>query len=129
MAIKTLDEFLATIPAVENRQRMVEVLDWVQQQYPELELRLAWNQPMFTHHGTFIIGFSVAAKHIAMAPEQATMAHFAPVLEERGADYGKMLVRQPWNQPFDFDLAAMFIDYQLATKAAVTSFWRPKAAE
>lgn len=36
MAIKTLDEFLATIPDNDNRARMVEVLDWVAQHYPEL---------------------------------------------------------------------------------------------
>lgn len=51
MAIKTLDEFLATIPNANNRARMVEVLDWVAQHYPELELRIAWNQSIFTHHG------------------------------------------------------------------------------
>ena len=68
MAIKTLDEFLATIPNDDNRARMVEVLDWVTQHYPELELRIAWNQPMFTHHGTFIFGFSAGSKHMAMVP-------------------------------------------------------------
>ena len=51
MAISRLDEFLATIPDDDNRERMVEMLDWVAQHYPELELRIAWNQPMFTHHG------------------------------------------------------------------------------
>ena len=35
---------------------MVEVLDWVAQHYPELELRIARNQTMFTHHGRYIIG-------------------------------------------------------------------------
>lgn len=35
---------------------MAEVLDWVAEHYPELELRIAWNQPLFTHHGTYIIG-------------------------------------------------------------------------
>ena len=47
MAIKTLDEFLATIPNDDNRARMVEVLNWVAEHYPELELRVAWNQPMW----------------------------------------------------------------------------------
>ena len=47
---------------------MVEVLNWVVQNYPELELRIAWNQPMFTDHGTYIIGFSAASKHMAMPP-------------------------------------------------------------
>ena len=30
---------------------------------------------MFTHHGTYIIGFSAASKHMAMAPERATAIH------------------------------------------------------
>ena len=58
MAISTLDEHLETIPNDDNRARMVEVLTWVAERYPELEPRIAWNQPMFTHHGTYIIGFS-----------------------------------------------------------------------
>ena len=72
LAIKTLDEFLATIPDDDNRERMVEVLDWAAQHYPELELRIAWNQPMFTHRGTYIIEFSAASKHMAMALERST---------------------------------------------------------
>lgn len=68
MAISPLDEYLETIPNDDNRARMVEVLNWVVQNYPELELRIAWNQPMFTHHGTYIIGFSAASKHMAMPP-------------------------------------------------------------
>ncbi len=52
MAIKTLDEYLATIPNDDNRARMVQVLNWIAEHYPELELRIAWNQSMFTHDGT-----------------------------------------------------------------------------
>lgn len=68
MAIKTLDEYLATIPNDDNRARTVEVLDWVSHIFPELELRIAWNQAMFIHHGTYIIGFSAASKHMAVPP-------------------------------------------------------------
>ncbi|MDO5049392.1 MAG: iron chaperone [Actinomycetaceae bacterium] len=128
MAIKTLDEYLQTIPDADNRERMVSVLDWVKETYPDLELRIAWNQPMYTHHGTYIIGFSAAAKHMAMSPEREPMIHFEDVLKDRGVSYGTMLVRQPWNKPFDFELAKLFIDYQLETKADVTTFWRPKEA-
>lgn len=126
MAIKTLDEFLATIPNEDNRARMVTVLDWVQHIYPELELRIAWNQPMFTHHGTFIIGFSAASKHMAMAPERHTMIHFENTMEQRGTNRGKMFARQPWDKPFDYDLAALLIDYQIETKKHVNTFWMPK---
>ena len=129
MAIKTLDEFLATIPNADNRARMVEVLVWVAQHYPELELRIAWNQPMFTHNRTYIIGFSTASKHMAMAPERATMIRFEPVMRERGTDFGKMFARQPWNKPVDYELLVAFIQHQLAEKHDVTSFWRPKEHE
>lgn len=126
IAIKTLDEFLATIPRADNRARMVEVLGWVAQHYPELELRIAWNQPMFTHHGTYIIGFSAASKHMAMAPERATMICFKPVMREGSTDFGTMLACQPWNKPFDHELLDAFIQHQLAEKQDVTSFWCPK---
>ena len=71
---------------------------------------------MFTHHGTYIIGFSAASKHMTMAPERATMIRFEPVMRERGTDFGKMFARQPWNKPFDHELLNAFIQYQLAEK-------------
>ena len=114
MAIKTLDEYLATITNDDNRARMVEVLKWVAERYPELELRIAWNQPMFTHHATYIIGFSAASKHMAMAPERATMIRFEPVMRERGTDFSKKFARQPWNKPFDYELLDTLIQNQLA---------------
>ena len=129
MAISTLDEYLETIPNDDNRARMVDVLVWVGLTYPELELRIAWNQPMFTHHGTYIIGFSAASKHMAMAPERATMIRFEQVMRERGTDFGKMFARQPWNKPFDYELLDAFIQHQLAEKQDITSFWRPKEHE
>lgn len=129
MAIKTLVEFLATIPNDDNRAQILDVLVWVGLTYPELELRIAWNQPMFTHHGTYIIGFSAASKHMAMAPERATMIRFEPIMRERGTDFGEMFARQPWNKPFDYELLDAFIQHQLAEKQDITSFWRPKEHE
>ena len=129
MAIKTLVEFLATIPNDDNRAQILDVLVWVGLTYPEMELRIAWNQPMFTHHGTYIIGFSAASKHMAMAPERATMIRFEPIMRERGTDFGEMFARQPWNKPFDYELLDAFIQHQLAEKQDITSFWRPKEHE
>ena len=129
MAIKTLDEYLETITNEDNRARMVDVLVWVGLTYPELELRIAWNQPMFTHHGTYIIGFSASSKHMAMAPERATMIRFEQVMRECGTDFGKMFARQPWNEPFDYELLDAFIQHQLAEKQDITSFWHPKEHE
>lgn len=129
MAISPLDEYLETIPDDDNRERMVDVLVWVGLTYPELELRIEWNQPMFTHHGTYIIGFSAASKHMTMAPERAAMIRFEQVMRERGTDFSTMLARQPWNRPFDYELLDAFIQHQLAEKQDITSFWRPKEHE
>ncbi len=121
MAIKTLDEYLETIPNDDNRARMVDVLVWVGLTYPELELRIAWNQPMFTHHGTYIIGFSAASKHMAMVPERATMIRFEPVMRERGTDFDTVFTRQPWNKPINYELLDTFIQHQIADKQDATS--------
>lgn len=129
MAIKTLDEYVATIHDDDNRARMVDVLVWVGLTYPALELRIAGNQPMFTHHGTYIIGFSAASTHMAMAPERATMIRFEQVMRERGTDFGTMLTHQPWTKPFDYELLDAFIQHQLEEKQDITSFWRPKEHE
>ena len=106
---------------------MVDALVWVGLTYPELELRIAWNQPMFTHHGTYMIGFSAASKHMAMASECATMIRLEPVMRERGTDFGTKLARQPWNKPFAYELLDGFIRHQLTDKRHVTSFWRAKS--
>lgn len=125
MAITTLPEFLGSVPAGPKRERITEVLDWVQAAYPSLELRIAWSAPMFTHHGTFIIGFSAAQNHMSVSSEAAAMEHFAHYMQERGTDRTAMLVRQPWSAPVDYELLATLIDYQIETKEHVTSFWRP----
>ena len=73
---------------------------------------------MFTHHGTYIIGFSAASKHMAMVPERATMIRFEPVMRERDTDFDTMLARQPWSKPFDYELLDAFIQDQLTEKQA-----------
>ena len=76
------------------------------------------------HHGTNIIGFSATSKHMAMAPERATMIRFESVMRARGTDFGTMLARQPWNKPFGYELLDAFIRHQLTDKRHVTSFRR-----
>jgi uncharacterized protein YdhG (YjbR/CyaY superfamily) len=39
-----------------------------------LKEEIKWNQPMFSDHGTFIIGFSIAKEHIAVAPEAVVIS-------------------------------------------------------
>lgn len=75
--MELFDEYLERIGDPRHRARIQEVLAWVAETFPELTPRIAWSQPMFTHHGTFIIGFSTAKNHLAIAPERAGLERFS----------------------------------------------------
>ncbi|WP_238652850.1 iron chaperone [Paenibacillus piscarius] len=117
-------EYLAKIDNPVHRTTVEEVLAWVMQEFPQLEPKIAWNQPMFTDHGTYIIGFSVAKGHMAVAPEKAGMDHFAEVLKQSGVDHTKLLIRMKWTSPVDYGLLRQLIGYNITDKADCTTFWR-----
>ncbi|WNS44691.1 iron chaperone [Paenibacillus sp. MMS20-IR301] len=118
------EEYLAKIDNPVHRAELEEVLAWVLEQFPDLAPRIAWNQPMFTHHGTYIIGFSVAKPHMAVAPEKAGMDHFADKLKLAGLDHTKLLIRMKWSNPVNYGLLREIIEYNIADKADCTTFWR-----
>ena len=122
--METFAEYLDTLTEPEHRARMEEVLNWVKREFPHLDERIAWNQPMFTYHGTYIIGFSVAKKHMAVAPEREGILHFSEAIKEAGYEHTKMLVRIPWNKPVDYELLRRMIAFNIEEKKGYTSFWR-----
>lgn len=108
----------------EHRVQAEKVLSWVHTTYPNLGVRIAWNQPMFTQQGTFILGFSFAQKHFSVAPERAAMEHFEELLDQRNISHGTNLFRLSWGEPVPYDLLAEVIDYNCQDKEGATSFWR-----
>jgi len=117
-------EFLAKIDDPIHRERMEEIFEWITNKYPNLEKVIKWNQPMFTDHGTFIIGFSVSKKHIAVAPESVTITHVEDDIVKAGYDYTKEIIRIPWNKTVDYHLLEKMIDFNIKDKANCTTFWR-----
>ena len=117
-------EFLARIEQPEQRARTAQVLAWVASTFPHLMPKIAWNQPMFTDHGTFIVGFSVAKQHLAVTPEQAGITHFSAAIIKAGYEHSKMLLRIRWDQPVHFQLLEEMIAFNIREKAGCTSFWR-----
>ena len=117
-------EFLSAIEDPQQRARTEEVLSWVLKRFPQLVPRIAWNQPMFTDHGTFIIGFSVAKHHLAVSPEKAGIDHFSDEIRQAGYEHSKMLMRLPWDRPVDFSLLEKMIEFNMADKAGSKLFWR-----
>lgn len=117
-------EYLANIDNPQHRERTEEVLAWVATEFSNLEPKIAWNQPMFTDHGTFIIGFSVAKNHLAVAPESAGVNHFSDEIVQAGYDHGKNLIRIKWDSPVNFSLLKKIIDFNILDKADCSTFWR-----
>ncbi|EEG79089.1 iron chaperone [Dethiobacter alkaliphilus] len=116
-------EYLARIDNPQHRARMEEVLRWVTKKFPQLRPKIAWNQPMFTDHGTFIIGFSVAKYHLAVAPERAGINHFSDEIVKAGYDHTKELIRIKWDNSVDFSLLEK-IRFNILDKADCSTFWR-----
>lgn len=122
--MEVFKEYLLNIAAEQHRERMEEVLSWVSSDFPGLVPRIAWNQPMFTDHGTFIIGFSAAKHHMAAAPERAAITTFSEKIKEAGYVHSKELIRFPWNIPVDFALLSKIIEFNIMDKADRRNFWR-----
>jgi uncharacterized protein YdhG (YjbR/CyaY superfamily) len=103
---------------------MEEVLAWVFGRFPDLMPKVGWNQPMFTDHGTYIIGFSVSKQHLAVAPEKAGIARFSDDIVKAGYDHTQQLMRIKWGSPVEYSLLEQMIEYNIQDKADCATFWR-----
>ncbi|MDF2484362.1 MAG: hypothetical protein K0R46_530 [Herbinix sp.] len=122
--MEAFEEYLASIQNPQNRAKIEEILNWVIDKFPNLATRIAWNQPMFIDHDTFIIAFSVAKQHFAVAPERAGINHFADEIVKAGYEYTKELIRIRWDSPVDYSLLEKIIEFNILDKKECTTFWR-----
>lgn len=117
-------DYLSAIKDVEQRERLREVLNWIIDKFPSLKTKIAWNQPMFTDHGTFIIGFSVSKQHFAVSPEVKGIDEFSDDIVKSGYSHGKNIFRIKWDDPVDYKLLERMIQYNIDDKRECTAFWR-----
>lgn len=122
--MEVFNEYLSSIHNVEQRARVEKILHWVSGRFPTMEPRVAWNQPMFIDHGTFIIGFSVSKQHVAIAPEKAGMEHFTAEIEKSGYGQSTHLFRIKWSDTIDYSLLERIIAYNREDKSDYSAFWR-----
>lgn len=123
-SMETFEDFLTKIDVPENQKRTEEVLTWIAEEFDQLNQEIKWNQPMFTDHGTYIIGFSVAKKHLAVAPEKVAITHFKDEIKKAGFEHTEQLIRMPWNKPIDFELLKKIVVFNIEDKKECTTFWR-----
>lgn len=122
--METFDEYLSHIDNLQHRERMEGIFFWITERFPDLSKKIAWNQPMFTDHGTFIIGFSIAKHHMAVAPERAGIIRFSNEIKQSGYEHTNELMRIRWDSPVDFALLEKMIQFNILEKADCSTFWR-----
>lgn len=119
-----LTEYLAKVDNHDHQTVMKNIFTWISDNYPELVPVIKWNQPMFTHKGTFIMGFSLSKKHFSMTPETKTIELFEEDITASGYSYTKNIIRIEWNQPINYDLLKKMIDFNIVDKAGYKKFFR-----
>lgn len=124
--MEEFQKYLIGIDDLQHQDRVKDVLTWVHETFPTLLTRIAWNQPMFTDHGTFIIGFSASKHHLAVAPEQKAINYFEEEIKKAGYNHTKQLIRIEWNASVDYSLLERIIAFNITDKADCSTFWRKK---
>ncbi|MBY0004052.1 MULTISPECIES: iron chaperone [Priestia] len=117
-------EYLARIDSPDHRDRTEEVLAWIANTFPNLEPQIKWNTPMFTDHGTFIVGFASAKHHLSVSPEETGMAHFNHDIAQAGYSATKGLFRILWTEPVNYELLKDIIEFNILDKKDCSTFWR-----
>lgn len=117
-------EFIDQIDELDKRDRVRIILDHIKGKYPQLKEEIKWNQPMFSDHGTYIIGFSISKGHISLSPEAHTLDIFDEEIKKSGYERTKMTMKIKWKEKVDLDLIDRMIDYNIEDKKDMTRFWR-----
>jgi uncharacterized protein YdhG (YjbR/CyaY superfamily) len=116
--------YLNSIDDPSKKERMESILNYIEKTFPQLIEEIKWNHPMFTDHGTFIIGLSIAKSHIAVAPEAEVIDLFEKEIEEAGYSHTKQLFRIKWTDKVDYDLLRKIVAFNIGNKKDIVKFWR-----
>lgn len=104
------DDFYSSLPD-DQRVATKRLVDFVAERNPELELVLAWNQPMFKSGKKYLIGFMPTKKHINLLTISVdAITHLANEL--RNYRHGTRSVSLPFDWQIDEKLIYKVIQFQ-----------------
>lgn len=98
----TADDYFAQFDEVRAKTARA-IFKAIMTKYPDLELVIAWNQPMLKIDGQYIFGLTVLKNHLLMAPwSKDVLEEFAPRL--KGYEVNKKTIRIPIDWKVDAKL-------------------------
>lgn len=109
----TLTDYYKSIPA-QQAKTIKAIFRAITSKYPQLELVIAWNQPMVKLDKNYIFGASASSKHVLIAPwDQDVLKEFAPKFKEGNA------LKKTIQLPIDWDVDAKLL--QAVIKASLAN--------
>jgi uncharacterized protein YdhG (YjbR/CyaY superfamily) len=97
----------------QQAKTMKAIFKAITTKYPELELVIAWNQPMVKLDKHYIFGASASTKHVLIAPWDAqVLKEFAPKFKEGNA------LKKTIQLPNDWDVDAKLIQAMIKASLA-----------
>jgi uncharacterized protein YdhG (YjbR/CyaY superfamily) len=95
-------------------KKVREIFKVIKDKFPELELVIAWNQPMLKYGKEYVFGVSVSKNHISIAPWGDVLKTFAAKFEKlEGVRVTKKTIAVPNDWEIDKKLLLALVAAQL----------------
>jgi uncharacterized protein YdhG (YjbR/CyaY superfamily) len=89
-------QYYKTIDPVQAKT-LKAIFKAIQSKYPELELVIAWNQPMLKKDKSYLFGCSVATNHILIAPwDQDVLKKYTPKFKDYKVNKKTIALPNDW---------------------------------
>lgn len=110
----SVEEYLASLDPPQA-STLRSVIDFVLDDFPELECKISWNVPQIHRDGQYVFGVSALKHHLAVAPWSArAIEDFKPRLEQDGYVVRKNLFQVPDDWEIDRELVKDLVRARLA---------------
>ena len=75
--------YLEKIEGEKNSTKVRRVYEWIEEEFPKLEPEVKWSTPLYSHHGTFIIGVKPAKNYFSINPEPKGIDVFSDKISDQ----------------------------------------------
>lgn len=116
--------YLEKIEDEKDRKKVREVYKWIEDQFPNLQREVKWGTPLYSHHGTFIIGVKPARKYFSINPESEGIDVFSDKIKKAGYTHEKMTYKIKYSDEVEYGLLKEIIEYNIEDKKDAVKFWR-----
>lgn len=116
--------YLEKIENETNSTKVRRVYEWIEEEFPKLEPEVKWSTPLYSHHGTFIIGVKPAKNHFSINPEAKGIDVFSNKIKNAGYTHEKMTYKIKYSDEVDYSLLKEIIEFNIKDKKEHTKFWR-----